>query len=285
MDVFSIHGSINAPSQRIISLAPSITEMLFYLGMGNSVIGVTRQCNYPLAAGDIDTIGSFSLPDSKHILDLSPDTIIGLSSLHKHLPEIIKDDNMGVILLDYHSVQEILDVMEAVSSLAIDTETALGLIASLRHRVNELQTSNNGARSVKTLFLISESPIIVPSRNSYQYDALRIAGAIQLPNGYTQYERVTLEEVAYFDPEIILACGRHKGEKPPEMCPDCQATHPVCQRVVDDIALKPLWKETGAAINGSINAIPCHWLCRPGPRLIDGIESIAKIFEMHKHAV
>jgi iron complex transport system substrate-binding protein len=282
MDAFSIYGTVKAPSQRIISLAPSITEMLFYLGMGDSVVGVTRQCDYPAAASDIDIIGSFLIPDKECILGLSPDVIIGISSLHQHMPETARNEHTGVILFDYHSVQGILDVMEAVSSLAVAAKTALELTASLRNRVSALKANENKDRLVRTLFLISESPIMTPARNSYQYDALRIAGAAQLAGGYTQYERVTLEEVVYFDPEVILACGRHRGDEPSKMCPDCQATQPICQRIVDDIALKPGWKETSAALNSGIVAIPCPWLCRPGPRLITGMESIAEILGRYK---
>jgi len=283
MDTFSIYGSLKAPSRRIISLAPSITELLFYLGMGDSVVGVTRQCDYPAAARDRDIIGSFLVPDAKRILELSPDAVIGLSNLHRHIPEIIHNNHIGVILLDYHSVQGILDVMEAISSLAAAPKTALGIVASLQQRVTLLNSSKNRDGDVKTLFLISESPIMIPALNSYQYDALQIAGAAQLAGSRAQYERVTLEEVVYFDPEVILACGRHKGEPLPKMCPDCRSEQPICQRIVDDIALKPRWKETRAALNGNIVAVPCHWLCRPGPRLIDGIESIFKVLQHYKN--
>jgi iron complex transport system substrate-binding protein len=282
MDAFSIHGNIKAPSQRIISLAPSITEMLFYLGMGSSVVGATRQCNYPEEVRNKEIIGSFLIPDTKRILKLSPDTIIGLSNLHKHMHEIIPK-NIGVILLDYHNVQDILDVMAVISSLALEPKAALAIVTSLKRRLNLLEKSRNRDGNMRTLFLINDSPIMIPAFNSYQYDALRVTGATQLANSHTQYERVTLEEVVYFDPEIILACGRHKGEPLPKMCPDCHSTQPICQRVVDDIALKPKWRETSAAATGNIIATPCHWLCRPGPRLIDGMESIFKILHIHKH--
>jgi len=106
MDAFSIHGNIKAPARRIVSLAPSTTELLFYLGLGESVVGITKQCDYPASVGDIDLIGSFLIPDKKRILELSPDTIIGISSLHQHLPEIIQNEHIGVILFDYHSVHK-----------------------------------------------------------------------------------------------------------------------------------------------------------------------------------
>jgi iron complex transport system substrate-binding protein len=279
MDTFSIHGSLRAPLRRIISLAPSITELLFYLGMGDSVVGLTRQCNYPAAVRDKEVIGSLIMPDVKRILELSPDAVIGLTDLHRHVPDIIRTNDTSVILLDYQTVQDILGIMEAISSLAVEPETGMEIAASCRQRVDSLRNGNTDNRKTRTLFLITESPIMTPSRNSYQYDAMRIAGAAQLPSGYTKYERVTLEEVAHFDPEIILACGRHRDDPLPGMCPDCHSPNPVCQRIVEDIAEKPVWKDTSAAANGTIVPVPCHWLCRPGPRLIDGMESIAKIIQ------
>jgi iron complex transport system substrate-binding protein len=277
MEAFSVHGNIKAPSRRMISLAPSITELLYYLGLGKAMVGVTRQCNYPPEVNDADKVGSFLIPDIKRILEQTPDTVVGLTTLHRHLPEMLRNEDICVILLDYHSVHDILDVMEGIASLAVDPATGLKLVATLRARVNVLEAAKNRFEPVRTLFLISESPIMIPARNSYQYDALQIAGAIQVSNGYTQYERVTLEEVVYFDPEVILACGRYRGEPAPKICPDCKSVEPICQRIVDDIALRPKWQESSAAKNGRIMAIPCHWLCRPGPRLIEGMAEINKI--------
>jgi iron complex transport system substrate-binding protein len=281
MSEFYIHGGIKAPLRRIISLAPSITEMLFYLGLGESVVGVTRQCDYPAAVSGIENVGSFLIPDTERILELSPDAVIGIKDLHGHLPKVLRD-NIGVILFDYHSVAGILDVMEAVSSLGGQPEAGLERAGSLRRRVEKIQTENSGEDPVRTLFLITESPLMLPARGSYHYDALRITGAAQVTNGYAQYERVTLEEVVYFDPEVILACGTNRGKPPRKMCPGCQSAEPPCQRIVDDIALKPGWKDTTAAQSGNIVALPCDWLCRAGPRLIDGMESIAGILRRYR---
>jgi iron complex transport system substrate-binding protein len=284
METFSVYGNIKAPAERIISLAPSITEMLFYLGMADSVVGVTRQCNYPPAVKEKETVGSFLVPDLERIAALEPDTIIGLANLHKHLPETVQTERSAVILLDYYRVREVLDVMEAAASLAEDKVKALELVASLRGRVDALDSGEPERWPVRTLFLISASPIMTPSRHSFQYDALKITGAKQITLGYTQYECVTPEEVAHFNPEIILSCGVHRGEPLTEMCPDCKSKEPVCRRIVEDLALRAPWRETEAAKQGNIMALPCHWLCRPGPRLINGIEEITRILRDYREA-
>lgn len=274
---FTVHGVIPAPARRIISLAPSITEMVFYLGLGGSVVGVTRQCDYPEGVKNLQNIGSFIKPDTKRITGLSPDIIIGLSDLHKHMLEIIDPEKAGQVLLDYHDVRGVLDAMEIIAGLAVDVKVATELVAFLRHKVRAIRKNTDKSRAVKTLFMMHDDPIYTPGRGSYQYDALRIAGAVQMPYNNAQYERITLEQVVEFNPEVIFACGRHRDELPRKICPGCQAENPICQRIVDDIGERPQWKDTIAARTGRIIALPCDWLCRAGPRLVDGMERIAGI--------
>lgn len=271
-----IHVDVKLPAQRIISLAPSITEILFYLGLGERVAGVTVQCDYPAEVKEKSTIGSFLKPDVQHIARLSPDIIIGLADLHKHLPEA-GGMGTGYILLDYHSVREVLDAMEVVAGIAENVKTASEKVASLRRRVDGIQKEASGHPAVRTLFMMYDDPVYTPGCGSYQYDALKIAGAAQMPYNNAQYERVTLEQVVDFDPGVIFACGRRRGETPRKICPGCEAENPICLRIVDNIAGRPYWRETSAARSGMVLALPCDWLCRAGPRLIDGMERIAEI--------
>lgn len=279
MNEITRHGSIRAPARRIVSLAPSITEILFYLGMGESVVGVTRNCDYPAPANNLSKIGSFATPVVKTILELSPDVVIGLRDLHQYLAESVVSAKTGLMLLQYNDVPGVLDAMEAIASLAEDTRAGRERIALLRERTRKLELARTRHRGIRSCFVTFDDPIIIPGHGSYQYDALRMAGAIPMSDNTTQYESVTLEKVRHFNPEIIFACGRHRDEPPRTRCPECQATNPVCQRIVDDIAIKPGWKETSASITGHVIPMPCAWLCRPGPRLIDGIEAIARIFQ------
>ena len=277
MSEFTVHGDIKPPVKRIVSLAPSVTELLYYLGLGNNVVGVTRQCDFPEPVKDISTVGSFLKPDVNLITELRPDIIIGLGDLHKHLLEIIDSGRIGQILFNYYSVRGVLDAMEIVASLAEDVKSASELVAALRQRVQEIRAKTDGVPSVRTLFMMYDEPIYTPGGGSYMYDALKIAGALQMPYDNAQYERVTMEQVTECNPEVVFACGRHRDEPPRKICPGCQAENPICLRIVDDIAIRPQWRETKAAQTGRILALPCDWLCRAGPRLIDGMEKIARI--------
>jgi iron complex transport system substrate-binding protein len=277
MNELMVFGDIRLPVRRIVSLAPSITEIIFYLGLGEHLAGVTRQCDYPRAVKEVPVVGSFLKPDIKRIMGLSPDIIVGLTDLHKHLPEVINSGQISHVLLDYHSVSGVLDTMDVIAGLAEDTETVSEHVAFLRRRVNEIQMKTLRHVAVRTLFMMSDDPVNTPGCGSYQYDALKIAGAAQISFNNAQYERITIEQVIEFDPEVIFACGRHRNEPPRKICLGCQAENPICLRIVDDISASPQWQETRAARSGRILALPCDWLCRAGPRLINGIEKISEI--------
>ena len=277
MTDLNVHDDIALPARRIISLAPSITEVLFFLGLSKYVAGITVQCDFPVSAKRKNIVGSFLKPDIRRIGALSPDMIIGLKDLHEHIPEMIDSGRTGFIMFDYRSVSGVLDAMEAVTGIAEDIKTASQRVASLRHRVLNVQMEMSVRPAVRTLFMIYDEHVYTPGCGSYQYDALAISGALQMPYNNAQYERVTLEQVVDFDPEVVFACGRHRNESPRKVCPGCHAENPICLRVVDDIAIRPGWRETTAAKNERIIALPCDWLCRAGPRLVDGIEKIAQI--------
>jgi iron complex transport system substrate-binding protein len=276
----TLHGTIKAPARRIASLAPSVTETLFYLGLGDCLVGVTRQCDYPPEADRVEKTGAFAVPDIDRIKALQPDAVIGLADLHQHLAQSADNGGPPLLLLDHRTVAGILDAMDALASLAPDAAAATDLVTALRQRIAALPAPP--PEPVRTLFMTFDNPVITPGKGSYQYDALRTAGAAQMTLSYSTYERVTLEEIVHYDPEVILACGRHRGQPARPVCPNCQAEHPVCQRIVEDIAAAPGWRETSAARNGHLLAIPCDWLCRPGPRLIGGIERIASIIAAYR---
>jgi iron complex transport system substrate-binding protein len=88
---------------------------------------------------------------------------------------------------------------------------------------------------------------------------------------------VSWEQIIEFDPEVILFCGVEKGHAPPPRCKGCTAAKPVCRRTVDDV-ITGGWGQLNAVRENRVHPIPCHLLCRPGPRLIDGMERLHSDF-------
>jgi len=270
---------VNKPIRRIVSLAPSLTETLFFLGLGERVVGVTEQCDFPPEARERKKVGSFVEPDLGKILRLKPDLILALSRIHGKFIEEAGSEGLPVLALPrVRSVEDILRIMEEIADIAGE-ERGKALVGSLRERLRLIKERVKPLPPPRVFRLMIEDPIVAPTRSSYQWDAMRLAGGWPMPLEFEEpYTPVKLEEIVEFDPEVILSCGMREGEEPRRRCPGCRSQNPPCQRIVDEIGKWEGWKETRAAKEGRIYPIPCEFLCRPGPRLVEGIEFMSKLF-------
>ncbi len=266
------------PVRRIISLAPSLTETLFFLGLGEKVVGVTEQCDFPPEAREREKVGSFARPDLKRISKLKPDLILALSRIHeKFLKEASREGLPVLAVPGARSVEDILRLMEEIADIAGEGR-GRALVGLLRERLGAIREKVRALPPPRVFRLMTEDPIIAPTRSSYQWDAIRLAGGMPMPLEFEEpYTSVRLEEVVRFDPEVILSCGVREGEER-RKCPGCRAQSPPCRRRTEEIGRREGWRETSAAREGRIYPIPCELICRPGPRLVDGIEYMSRLF-------
>lgn len=261
------------PVQRIISLVPSTTEVLFFLGLGERVAGVTEHCDFPEEAKAGEKVGNFARPRLEKIISLKPDLVLADSALHGKITEDLQHEGVRVLAYSPSCVEEIFQMMSEIGQ-ACGIEAAVGpAVDSLRERVRRLGRESGGRRP-RVFRLMSTDPFITPGPGSFQYDALRLAGARLMDFGAGEpYIKVEWEKIKEFDPEVLLSCGVEKGQAPPPRCKGCAVPKPICQRTVDDIIGKG-WGHLTAVRENRVYPIPCHTICRPGPRLVDGMEQL-----------
>lgn len=271
-------GQVGMPAQRIVSLAPSLTETLFFLGLGLKVVGVTEQCNYPEEARDREKAGTFAYPDLEKTRRLKPDLVLALDHIHSRFLDELRDYTVPVLVLNPKSVDGIFGGMEEIARLAGEEEQGRTLVSSLRKRVQEVWQRLK-SHPPRVLRLMRGESIGTPTRSSYQYDAIRLAGGNPLLLDCDRpYTSISLEEVLGFNPEVIISCGR-KDEEPRRRCPGCRVEKPPCLTVMDEIRTWEGWKTTSAVREGRVYPIPCEFLCRPGPRLVEGIEWMSELIQ------
>lgn len=271
-----LKGKIKAPIRRIVSLAPALTETLFFLGLGPRVVGVTEQCDYPEEAKGREKVGGFAQPDVEKICQLRPDLVLVPGQIHEPLAAELRRRSLTVALSDWKTVAEILQGMKAIAEL---TEERQGhrLVESLRERVKRVRARVKGLPPPRVFRLMSREPIVTPTELSFQYDVIRLAGGKPFPiDAGVPFAIVPLDRVLEFDPEVIISCGRRRGEKPRKRCSGCRSEQPPCLRIVEEVGEWEGWKETSAASTGRIYPISCDIICRPGPRLIEGLEMISQ---------
>ena len=265
--------------KRIISLAPSSTEILFFLGLGAKVVGVTDQCNWPEEVRlrrTIEKVGSFSCPDMEKITFLKPDLLIAYRGVHDRFLGEFKKRGIQVLLMSPTKAEDILEDMERLGFLAGMSGAAEDRVRSLRERLRKAKVKVHEDSKPRVFRLMGDGPIFTPTKCCYQYDAIVLAGGSPMPvDSSAAYAPVSLKDLIRFNPDIIIGCGRKKDEQPKEICQGCIRENPICQRVIDDIRNWKGWEDIKAVREGRIYSIPCEIICRPGPRIFDGTERIA----------
>jgi len=250
--------------QRIVSLAPSHTEILFALGLGDRVVGVTKYCNYPEEAKEKEIIGGFSTPDPEKIIALKPDLILSLGSLQKSKVTELEEKGQTVFWIYPHSVEETLESFERIGALTGSSAAARKLRKEVETRIDRVEAKTKGIPEEKrpTIFrVMGLNPVGTIGGMSFQTDDYRLAGGRNVfadtDKDYFELEIKTLVEL---DPDIIVICGENEEE---------------AKRKIKD---QEGWEDLTAVRADRIAVISCDLICRPSPRIGQTIEQLAASF-------
>ncbi len=249
-----------SPPKRIISLAPSVTEILFELGLGENIVGVTSFCDYPEEARTKPKIGGMTNPSLEAIVSLRPDIVVMTTDGNpKEFDErlrlmgirtyVVKARRLDELPGGIRDMATVLGVRERGEALANDIETSLTKFGS--------RTGSQGGGK-KVLFIVWPEPLIVAGPDTVINDAITLLGYVNIAGtAKTAYPKYSLEEVMYQAPDII-GIGKGSG----------MDMHAVSKGILKRMGPVP------AVQNGSI----CYMgdgLYRLGPRVVPGIEELA----------
>ena len=251
--------------QRIISLAPSNTEILFALGLGDRIVGVTRYCNYPEEAKEKEKIGGFANPDPEKIIALKPDLILASGSLQKSLVTKLEEKGQTVFWLYSHSVNDVLESFERIGKLTGSSAAAQELRKEIETRIErvEAKIKDIPEQERPTVFRVMNlDPPGTIGGASFQTDVYRLAGGRNIFAGTDKdYFQLDLQTLTKLDPDIIVVCGEDEQE---------------AKRKIKD---QEGWGELTAVKMDRIAVISCDLICRPSPRIAQTIEQLAEKFE------
>ena len=195
-----------APPMRIVSLAPSVTETLFALGAGPSVVGVSDYCDYPPAVKSLPRVGSFLTPNLEAIIAARPTLVIGLG-LSSDLRQIRALKSMGypVLLVRDDSLEEIDASIEAVGARIGRESEARRLVAQIHAQIASVEERLSNVKSERALMLVGHQPIVAVGRGTYLDELLRIAHAenIAAPAN-EEWPHLSMEYIIAMRPQVIL---------------------------------------------------------------------------------
>ena len=258
----------NRPPQRIVSTAPSITEMLYALGLGDRVVGVTRFCRYPPEAQLKPKIGDYVNPNLEAIASLKPDLVI-IQTNPVRLRERLVNMHLRTIEVDQQSIAGIYTSIRAVGEAAGVSDRAEKLIDSIRSGLDAVHARASVLKPVRVMFVIGRSQgrldgLVVVGRASYLNEVIRTAGGENVfHDAMAPYPNVSLEEVMARNPEVILDMG------------DMSDTVSVTEQHKHEVVA--LWDRVGtvdAVKHHRVFAIASDMYVVPGPRAVDAAQAI-----------
>lgn len=249
---------------RIVSLAPQITEMLYALGLGDNIVGVTTFCDYPPEARQKPKIGGMSNPSLEEIVALKPDLVIMTTDGNpKEIEPKLHSLGLGTHVIRARRLEELPGAIERLGTALDVAERAESLAGDIRARLDSYERTGEGVKEkLKVLFIVWPEPLIVAGGGTVIDDGIRLLGHENIASDSAiNYPKYSLEEVLARAPEVILVGGM--GQRDMEK---------VSARLIERL------ESTPAARDGSIYFVG-DGLMRYGPRVIEGMDELSEVFE------
>ncbi len=254
---------VNVPDhpQRIVSLSPSITETIYALGLEGRLVGDTDYCDYPPAARQKPHVGSLLNPSLEKIVALKPDLVLGDAEINRR-ETADQLEHLGIPLygVSAHSVDGALRSIEDLGRVLENEKEAQALVAGLRKRIQAVEQQVEGKPRPKVLFVVWYQPLITAGASTFIADVIRRAGGVSVSDDLSgEWPRLSLESALARDPGVILL------PRTSAFSPDLEQFHHLAG-----------WKDFRAVREGRMYFIS-DTINRPGPRLIDALEEVARI--------
>jgi len=256
---------ISLPSsvERIISLAPSNTEMLFAIGAGSQVVGRDDVSDYPASAAEVASIGStFGELNTEAILALEPDLVLAADIT---APEQLQSlEALGLttfVVPNPTDFAGLFDNLLTIGEITGHLDEAADLANELRSRMEAVTALTADVDPTKIFYEIDGSDPNAPwttGSSTFQDLLIELAGGANVAAGIEGWGQIDLEELVIQDPEVIVF-----------------ATGPFIVTTSQSLAERPGWGGIAAVQSGRVVSIDTNWIDRPGPRLIDGLEALA----------
>jgi len=261
--LFAAVLGVAAPPQRIVSTTPSITELLYALGLGDRVVGVTRFCRYPPEAQQKPKIGDYINPNLEAIAALRPDLVI-IQTNPVRLAEKLASVRLRSVEVNQENIEAIYNSIRVIGEATETAPRAAALVDSIRKGLDEIRTRAASLPRIRMMFVVGRSPnrldgLIVAGRASYLNEVIDLAGGQNVfRDAVAAYPAVSLEQVIARRPEIIIDMG------------DMSDTVGVSDE--HKRAVERLWTQSSAATAikpRRVFAVASDIFVVPGPRVVD----------------
>lgn len=275
--LFSIHGEgkerlftdeagrkvkIPNSAKRIVSLAPSITEILFALGLSEEIVGVTNFCDYPAAALSKPKIGGFLIPDMERVISLKPDLVIGTKDGNQmEAIQRLTDFGFSVYLVDPKSFDGVVKTIQNIGGIIGRRDESKKIVTNMMTKKEHILALTRSLPKLKVFFQVGDTPIVTVGRETLADDLIRLAGGRSISeNESWSYPLYSLETIMLKAPEVIIISSMDSERNYLNLVKKWQN-----------------WKNIPAVRMNAIYVIDSNLVDRPTARITEGLEAMARM--------
>ena len=260
-DDLSRRVCVSAFPKRVISLAPSLTEMVFDLGAGHTLVGRTARCNLPAEALKIPEIGAYMSPDLERIIALKPDLVLSPETgIRLEVVDRLTEIGIPALVDNSNTLDDIVHSIRRLGKILARESDAETVVRKFQQRRHAVRKRVEHAGKPLILFVVGIRPLVLAGGKSFIGSLIREAGGVNVAEeALVPHPKFSMEEVARRDPDIIVVLNK-----------ECR----------DDECFKE-WQrhqDLRAVKNRQIYQLDADLLARPAPRIMEALERLAAIF-------
>ncbi len=250
--------TLAAEPQRIVSLVPSMTEILFALGLGDRVVGNTTFCDYPEEAKSVEKVGEFANIDLEKVVGLSPDLVLVTSLHYQTVAPALRERGVTVAMFEATDIEGVLAQILTIGRLTGQSEEAQALVGELQGRLDAVAAKVAGARRPRVFWEL-DALLYSVGKSSIIGDMIDHAGGDNIGNQLEgEWPQFNMEALVAADPEVVFLADHDFGE------------------TAEKVKARAGWAGLSAVKNDRIIEVDdINLVSRPGPRIAEAVEYIA----------
>lgn len=246
--------------EKIVALAPNVTEVLFALGLGDKIVAASEFSDYPAEAASIETVGGASGFDMERIVELEPDLVI-TNGMVQGLPEAMSGADIASAGYYPQSLDQVIEQIRQIAELTNTKAQGEAIIKDMNARKDAVVASVQGLPQPTVFYEVWGDPLMVAGKGSFINEMITLVGAKDIAGDSEPYSNYDLEQLIANDPEIYLI-----NDGDPSL-------------TKETVAARPGYADLKAVKEGKVLSIHADLISRPGPRLIDGLEELADLLQ------
>ncbi len=256
--------TVHVPQEpkRVVSLAPSITELVYALDMGGILKGAVQFSDYPAQAKKLPRVGSYAHPDMERIVRLESDLVLAIRDGNpKQVIDRLEDMGIPVFTLDSNNLEEIMQSIAALGRVLDNPERAEDLVQEMRKRLHLVKNRTQKADTRPRVFFQADaSPIIGAGGETFIDELIRLAGGGNAISDKKRYPRLGWEDILRLNPDVAVIASMAGGKDADSLMRDWHK-----------------WPQLRAVQEDRVHVVDADLFERPTPRLLDGLEILARL--------